>query len=270
MWGIIALAAIAAIAVAAFQSRGSKTTVDEIGDYKGDVGPQLAQFIETVNSVNDTNDPAYVRAVKGLRQAKDKAIEEASNLLSERSDAPFAIRHSALLAVGAIREGRAIDLLSRVALNPQPLPPRDPTRGPTMRTTHGGRALEAGTILALDALDGIEALADDGNAEALDVLVQAAAVQSNAIRAVALTALAAKPDRASQLERAKATLPRVLQHLALFRRMAVQDVPQVDDPREHITGQGEGGPAAPEFDVAGAEAARPIAAEHGAPEIRRR
>ena len=77
-------------------------------------------------------------------------IEEASNLLSDQSDAPFAIRHSTLLAVSAMREPDALTLLGRVALNPQPLPPREPMHGPITATVHGGRALEAGTILALD------------------------------------------------------------------------------------------------------------------------
>ncbi len=48
------------------------------------------------------------------------------------------------------------------------------------------------TMLALDAIDGIEMLADDGHAAALDLLVEAARVDSNAIRGSALTALAAR------------------------------------------------------------------------------
>ena len=102
------------------------------------------------------------------------------------------------------------------------------------------------------------------------MLVQAAAVESNAIRAVALTALAAKPDRAAQRKRATDALPRELVPLSLFRRMAVEDVPQVDDPRVHLAGGDVGGPAAPEPNDADGGPGRPTAPEHGAPEIRRR
>jgi hypothetical protein len=269
MWGFVAIAGLAAVLAAVFLTLRRRTTVGEIASYQADVGSELARYIEVVNSVNDRRDAVYVQAVEALRGSTDDVLSDATRLLSDESDAPFALRHSTLLALGAMRDPATLDVLADVALNPQPLPPRETgsRRGP-IAPSHGAEALEASTILALDALDGVEALADDGNAAALETLVEATVVDSNAVRAVALAALAAKPERSPHLERAMAELPKGLRHLAQLRRVSVEGVPQVEDPRVHLAGEELDGTAAPDIDDGAARPGRTTAPEHGAPPIR--
>ncbi len=270
MWSLFAAVAVVAIFAAAFLSMARKTTVLEIEPSNVRIGPALSKFIETVNSVNDTKDPSYIETLEQLRSSKEDVIQEASRILAQESEASFSIRHSTLLALTALREPSALDLLSRIALNPQPLAPVDrPSRRVSLEI-HTAGAIEAGTILALDALEGIELLADDGHEEALQALVKAAAVNSNAVRAVALTALGAKPDRQDQLKQAKAALPREFGALAQFRRASISEVPQVDDPREYLAGKEQGGPRPPEDTRQSRRPGSSIPAEHGAPTIQGR
>ena len=280
MWGILAAIAVAAILIAAILSRPRKHTVAEIDLAETGVAPELAQFIMAVNSENDPAGPAYVRAVEQLKTSRAKVIAEASRLLSPDSDSSFAVRHSALLALGALRDPDALDLLSAVALNPQPLPPKDDipvalnpqplppvddSRRYVSRDVHGGDDWVAGTMLALAALDGIKALADDGLAAANAALVEAAGIESNAVRAVALAALGASVERREYLERAAAGLPAGLRHLAQTRHAAVRDVPQVRDPRAHLAGAEAAAPGPPDLDGGAGQSRAAADPEHGAP-----
>jgi len=267
MWGFLRLAAAAAIITALVISRPKKTTVEEVGTFDDAISGELGRFVGILNSVNSEQDKAYVSGLKRLRESRDDVLAEAKRLLVGRSDTPFAVRHSIILAVAALQSADALDLLSLVALNPQPLPPVDDPHADEHHH-HGAEEAIQAEMLALDAIDGIEALADKGFGEALEVLVRAASVPSNAIRGAALAALAAKPDRRDAFGRALSTLPSELRHLGQLRRVPIEDVPQVRDPRVHLAGKELDGasvpsPAGERGDRAG-EAPR-----HGAPAISR-
>lgn len=267
MWSLIAIVGIAAIAAAIILSRRRTPIVDEAASHQDEVSTKLGEFIRVVNSVNDVTDPEYLKSVEGMQASSDLILADAARLLAQDSSAPFAIRHSTLLALAALKLPSALDLLSAVALNPQPLPPVD-SASPAV-DVHRGAALEAGTILSLDALEAVEALARDGHADALGVLVRAANVQSNPIRALALAVLAAKPEWSDHFARAEAALPRELKYLANARRTALSDVAQIRDPRDFLAGVEKGVQPAPHLqDNVSRDAA--VAAEHGAPKAPRR
>jgi hypothetical protein len=269
MWGTIAIVGVAAIVVAVLLTRKRKTTVEEIAPYRVDLAPALVGFIRAVNRVNRTDDAHYVQALEALRSARQEVLSDTTRRLVVSPDAPFGLRHSTLLAVSALRDPGALDLLSAVALNPQPLPPGEPKTRTTI-DSHDGGEIVTGTVLALSALEGIEALADDGLEAALEQLTRAAAINSNAVRGVALTALAARPERREYLERAKAALPRGLEHLSQLRRVSVGDVPQVKDPRAHLSGPEKGGPSAPAIAEHRKQGENSIAPVSGAPTAGRR
>jgi hypothetical protein len=224
--------------------RRKRTTTAEGQELEHAPRNELGQFIEVINRVNDESDKEYVTALAQLRAAKDAVLKEAQAILTRGTNTSFAVRHSTLLAVAALRDGSALDLLSEVALNPQPLPPDPP---PDIKALHGHGSQERVEydMLALDALDGIVGLADDGHAPALDVLFQAATTGSLTVRTTAMAALAARTDRGEMLERAQAALPPELRHLGLTRFASVRDVPQVRDPRLHLAQPERGVPAAP-------------------------
>jgi hypothetical protein len=222
----------------------------------------LGNFLAVLNGVNSESDARYVSGLSALRKEKRTVLAEASRHLSSVKDSNFPLRHSIVLAVAAIRDPSALEFLSEVALNPQPLPPVD---GP--REGHGVNSVVLGIIVALDAIDGIEKLADDGNAAAIDVLVKATKVDSNSIRGAALTALAARGDRWEHLQRAMATLPFELHALAGLRRVSVRDVPQIKDPRAHLLG--DGNLAAPAPVLRGDEGYQTRTPVPGAPQIRK-
>jgi hypothetical protein len=288
MWGLVAAVGVIAILIAVILSRPRKHTIVQIESPQPELLRELKQFLVAVNSENDTTSPAYVRAVEQLKDSSDAVLAEARRLLVGNSRTSFGVRHSTLLAVSALRIPDSLDLLSEVALNPQPLPPVDDGRAALnpqplppkdgslvelnpqpeppgdedrrfdRRRGHGGEALMAGTMLSLVALDGIKALADDGLAAANEALVRAAGIHSNAVRAVAFAALAADPGRSEYLERAAAGLPAELSHLAQTRYAAIQDVPQVRDPRVHLARTATPSAAPPDPDRGGGDS-RPAA-----------
>ena len=239
--GLIGLVAVVAFALSA---RKKKTTTDEVRGVETVPKNELGHFIEVINRVNDESDEEYVSSLARLRAAKDNVLKDARAILAGRTNASFAVRHSTLLAVAALRDGSALDVLSEVALNPQPLPPEPP---PDIQAAyvHGSQERVQQDMLALDALDGVVRLADDGYAPALDVLFRLATTGSVTVRAVALAALAARPERGETLQRARAVLPAELRHLGLTRFASVRDVPQIRDPRVHLARPEQGGPSAP-------------------------
>lgn len=264
MWGFLRLAAAAAIITALVISRPKRTTVEEIGTFDDRIDGELGRFVGVINSVNSEADEAYVAALKRLRGSSDEVITEAKRLLAGRSDTPFAVRHSVILAVAALQSPDALDLLSLVALNPQPLPPVDDPHADALHH-HGDEEAILAEMLALDAVGGIEGLADSGNEAALDVLVRAAGLPSNAIRGAALTALAAKPERRKEFGRAMSALPAELRHLGQLRRVSIEDVPQIRDPRVHLAGEAFEVAAVPPLSSDRSE----DAPRHGAPVISR-
>jgi hypothetical protein len=236
---------------------------------------ELGHFLTLLNTAETEDDPQYRAGLELLRGNSADIIAEATKLLAVAPGDPtdnFALRHSVVLALAALRDGGALELLAEVALNPQPLPP---VEAPSVRgifETHPDHridteALVQATIVALDAVDGIEALASDGHAGALATLVKVAAAPSNAIRAAALTALGARPDWREHRDAAMAGLPDELRHLAHLERKAVADVPQIRDPRVTLLGAGDATTRPPGLDGDSNMQRTPVA---GAPRAGRR
>ena len=220
--------AIIALLIAAFMSRmrNRAHTVAAAGSREASPAGELGRFVKTLNSVNSQSDPAYVAGIQQLRARKEEVLSEARRILSESAAAHFSLRHSSVLAVAALRDPSALDLLAKVALNPQPLPPKEVSSRHDEHM-HEAEDVVQGTVIALDAVEGLEMLADDGHLKALDALVEVARVNSNALRAAALTALRARADRQEYFARAESALPQDLGHLAHLRRADVKDVPQI-------------------------------------------
>lgn len=255
---LIVAAGLALVVIAASRSlrslRPHSVAEVEIPDLA--MSDDFRHLITLLNTVESEDDQRYIAALERLRERSTDIIAEARQLLNATlGDATdnFALRHSVVLAVAALRDPGAIDLLCEVALNPQPLPPVEAplARGLFESLPEHRLDTEAAvqaTIVALDAIDGIDALAAEGHADALDALVKASAASSNAVRAAALTALGARPEWREHRDRAVAGLPDDLRHLAHLSRKTVAEVPQVRDPRVTLLGTGTATIRAPGLD----------------------
>ncbi|MEP7185176.1 MAG: hypothetical protein ABI767_04995 [Rhodanobacter sp.] len=216
----------------------------------------LRHLVTLLNTVESEDDPRYVSELEQLRGRSSEVVAEARRLLSATSGHAtdnFSLRHSVVLAVAALRDPGALDLLSEVALNPQPLPPVEEPLSSGLFESHPEHRLNSetvvqATIVALDAVDGIESLAAEGHVDALDALVKASGASSNAVRAAALTALGARSEWREHRDRAAASLPDDLGHLAHLSRKSVAEVPQIRDPRTTLLGSGTATTRAPGLD----------------------
>jgi len=269
MLGYIAFAAVLMIALAAWLSRKQHMRPHSVAEVSGSeiiISPTLGRFLEALNSENSTDAPNYVNNLNILKLESKSVIDEADRLLVELPEELFMLRHSIVLSVAALRSPDALDFLSKVALNPQPLPPgRADAESPELE-----RAIQA-TLISLDAIDGIEALALDGQSAAIEVLVQAAQVESNAIRAAAITALGARAEWAQYYQRALSALPLELHHLAKLQRADVGKIAQIRDPRAHLASSERQSPPAPSLpEDQGSESTRRTFEARGAPQIGRR
>jgi hypothetical protein len=251
MWRLLRWIGLAAVLLFVLRSRTSGTkTVNEISEDEQIGSRELLAFIEAVSSANDESDSGYRQAVDDLKSSKDMVLRESERILSNREEASFGLRHATLLALGAMEDEAALDLLERVALNPQPLPPRDGPDFPDAEGPEAERRVQQ-DMLSLAALDGIAALARGGSKPALDRLGRAAARGTRAVRSLAIATLGSRPEWREEFARAKADLPRDMRDLAAARFISIEDVPQVRDPRRHLIQAEQGGPAAPEIDAAG-------------------
>lgn len=255
---LIVAGGLALIAVVASRQRRKLRphTVAEVEIPDVALSHDLGHLVTLLNTAENENDPHFRAELERLRGRSAQVLGEARQLLAPAPGEPahnFALRHSLVLAVAALRDPGAIDLLSEVALNPQPLPPVEAPLERGLFETHPEHRLDTeaqvqATIVALDAIDGLDALAGDGHAKALDALVKAAAAPSNAVRAAALTALGARPDWREHRDKAVAGLPDDLRHLAHLTRKAVHEVPQIRDPRVTLLGTGTATTRAPGLD----------------------
>ena len=216
-------------------------SVAEVDSPNVAMSDDLRHLVTLLNTAESEDDPRYLAELERLRGRSTEVIAEARQLLGAGSLADnFSLRHSVVLAVAALRDPGALDLLSEVALNPQPLPPAE--------APHSSGPFEPRPEHQLNAIDGIDALAVEGHAAALDALVKASAVSSNAVRAAALTALGARPEWREYRDRAIAGLPDDLRHLAQLTRRTVAEVPQIRDPRSTLLGTGAATTRAPGLD----------------------
>jgi hypothetical protein len=124
---------------------------------EGSLPGELGHFVAALNTVNSESDAEYVSSLARLRSDKEQVLADASRLLVQPLKGQFALHHSVLLAVGALRDPAALDLLRKVALNPQPLPPKEALAGPEFveanQLEHEVEDVVQSTMLALDAID---------------------------------------------------------------------------------------------------------------------
>ena len=123
---IAAVITIVGIAVSRRRRRSRPHSVAEVEIPDVAMSDDLRHLVTLLNTIESEDDPRYLGELEQLRERSVEVIAEARRLLGSAAgnvSNNFSLRHSVVLAVAALRDPKALDLLSEVALNPQPLPP---------------------------------------------------------------------------------------------------------------------------------------------------
>jgi hypothetical protein len=189
------------------------------------LSPELHAFVLAATTVNSETDPSYVSAADTLRTRAEVVANEIANLDRTLPASAWSLRHCLVMAAAALNHPAAVAPL--IGMASRALRSPDARRGESPD-------LLAGTAVQTHAVEALELLAASEVAGAREALVQAAAAESLAVRAVALTALRDGNGSATHFESAQSELPRGASHLAELQRVQVSDVAQIADPTLHL------------------------------------
>jgi hypothetical protein len=222
------LAAVAILVVLFFARSRKPHSVTQLPEAPVSFGPELRRFIDAYTSTGTPGqvDPRYREALNGMRASEDAVLKEIAVLDRELLPSSYAVRRALVFAVSEMRTPAGLGFLRGIALRELP----------QASAPHMAHDAEQQTMLSLTAIEGIEKLAADANSAATEALVEAMNVSSLAVRAVALAALRATNAGGQAYERAVARLPPEQQYLRDVRRVSVEQVPQIRDPRRDLAG----------------------------------
>jgi HEAT repeat protein len=185
--------------------------------------PAVAGFIDAAYTAVSATDESYIAALERLRRDPERAEREIEAAYRSVGDDEIRVRESLLLAAGSLAHPSILPLLVDVA--------QKPVRG---NATHdGGRVFEE-SVLKLIAVDGIEAIAGTGDADAAEALVTLAASPDRAVQAAAVVALKYSDAHRARYEELRDALPEDRRYLLDVVRANVEEVPQIDDPRRRL------------------------------------
>jgi hypothetical protein len=223
---IAVVAAAAVLLVLGLRARRRDTATEAAPPPEVALDPTVADFIEAAHTAPSETDKRYVDALERLRRDPEDAARQLENAYRSVDDNQIRVRESLLLAASALRHQAILPLLTDVA--------REPVRGTARHD--GGRALEE-SVLRLIAVDGIEAIAQIGDAAAADALVTLTASSDRAVQAAAVVALKYSDAHRARFDELRETLPADRRYLLDVVRADVRDVPQIDDPRRHLAAE---------------------------------
>lgn len=206
--------------------------VEETGSETVPMSEQLAEFVRAVNTVESTDDPMYVRAVDDLRRDPAARVEELEQVSRWLGDSGHGIRQCLLMAAGALTSPESVPFLRQAALQTDDRERPTGAKDPACETLGAVAADEA---LRVQAVEGLETLAREGVPGAIEALVDMVEAPTLTVRAVSVVALNDLDGASEARDRAVARLTPAFRYLADLHRVDVRDVPQVTDPRRHLS-----------------------------------
>lgn len=181
---------------------------------------------------------AYDTALADLRVHPEDTVIELARAVNGCDPTDYPERWALIHAAAELRHPAALPLLKSLVLTP--IPPED-SEDPHAFSTVGEE-----TILRTTAVEGVEYLAVNGDEAALAALFEFLEQPSLSIRRATVQAILATRGGQDLRGRIAELLPRDQQFLLDIKRVNVQDVPQVRDPRIHLNesvGEGKTTPA---------------------------
>lgn len=223
---LVVVMAAAAVAVLMAATSGRRDSARELDFAATKIDPAVGEFLDAIHSCASKDDDRYRAARTRLRADPEAAAHHIEAAYEAASANELTLRQSLLLAAAALEHPAVLPFLGDLA--------RGPVTGEIRHD--GGRAAEE-SALRLVAVDGIEAVAHTGDAQAADLLLTLVASPDRAVQAAAVVALKYSERHRDRFERVRALLPPDKAYLIELRRANVWDVPQVADPRRHLHGE---------------------------------
>jgi hypothetical protein len=218
---VLAAAAVSVLAGIAFRHRRNTTT--EASSPGIQLDPVLGGFVDALHHCASEAEERYVSALALLRQNPDKAARLIEAAYRSVDGQQIRVRESLILAAVALANRSVLPLLAEVA--------SEPVSGTTRHD--GGRDAEE-SMLRMMAVDGIDAIARLGDADAADALLALATSSDRGVQALAVVALKYAEIHRDRYEKLRGVLSPDRLHLLDIVRANVRDVPQVADPRRHL------------------------------------
>jgi len=213
-------------------SPGTPTTQDSlslenkpvlgIGTSPGAV--RLNNFVKAMSEVGEDADEKYKAALEELRQNSEvvlAAIAQASGACRAHD---YSLRWALVYAARQMRHSAALPYLRNLVLTP--IPPEE-SRSPHSFSTAGKE-----TVLRTTAVEGVGALAVQGEERAVNALFEFLSIPSISIRRSSVQALLAI-DKGWR-DKIAEHLPKDAHYLLDIVAKDVREVPQVKDPRRHL------------------------------------
>ncbi len=211
-------------------SRGG-TTDDQLGPQPRPQRVQVSRIVALINNLTeamyatgDDAEAAYRAALEELRAQADEAAIALARLESDCDRRTYPRRWALIYAATQLEHEAVLPFLRQVVLTPIP-----PERS---SNPHSFSTVKEETVLRTTAVEGVGTLAARGNERARESLFEFLSIESISIRRACVQSLLAIDP--GLRDRIAEYLPRDFRYLLDIRPVAVTDVPQIKDPRQHL------------------------------------
>jgi hypothetical protein len=190
----------------------------------------LANFIAAMNAADGDAEPRYRSALEALRKRADEVVVEIARAEGRCEETDYPTRWALVHAAAQLRHPSALAFLRTLVLTPIPA-----ERSPD---PHSFSSVAEETILRTTAVEGVGALAADGDKNALAALLEFLDIPSRSVRRAAIQSVYAAPRGRRLRKRMEAALPASQHFLLDIQPIEVGQAPQVKRPPRHLSPAG--------------------------------
>jgi hypothetical protein len=190
----------------------------------------LANFIAATNAAGDDAEARYQSTLEALRKRADEVVVEIARAEGRCEETDYPTRLALVQAASQLRRPSALAFLRTLVLTPIPA-----ERSPD---PHSFSSVGEETILRTIAVEGVGALAADGDKKALAALFEFLEIPSRSVRRAAVQSIYAAPRGRGLRKRMEAALPASQHFLLDLQPIEVGQAPQVKRPQRHLSTAG--------------------------------
>jgi hypothetical protein len=186
---------------------------------------KVKNFLSTMNAVGPEAEVNYAAAVREMKKDPAAIVAAISEAIGACGRHQYSLRWAMIYAATQLRHPAAIPLLRDLVLTP--IPPEE------SKQPHSFSTVGEETILRTTAIEGLSYLAAKGNNKAIDSLFDFLSIPSISIRRASVQAiLVANSGLKNKVAKC---LPSKFHYLLNVAPKKVQQVPQVKDPKRHLS-----------------------------------